>query len=499
MPCVQKEPRLSKPPRIRVAPIGADCTEGDRAVQLAHGYIVDLYDWQEDIQRCWFAEDPSGRYACPTCGVLIPRQNGKTKGCIASRMFYGAAMKGEKIRYSAHRVDTTLEMFDIFVELFGDPHKPSDEWPYPELNKLVDKFTFNNGHQKITLKNGGSLRFVARSTGAGRGSTVDVNIYDEAQFLTDEQLSAALPAQSAAPSKNPQVIYAGTPPSELAATGEVFGRVRKNAIDGAGGISWHEWSVGELGDVSDRSRWFETNPSLGLSLLESQVEAEMLNMAPDTFAIERMCLWPEKLSLKAINDEKWAESATSADGGKDGKPLAPPDGEIAKLAAGVKFAPDGGRVCVAIAAMLKGDKALPSVHVELVFDESTFGGLDGIMEWCADRSDRLALVAVDGKAGGQDFCDNVRSMGMPKRAVHLMTSSEVVSAATKVVNSLNEGRLTHHPDKILDGSATGAEKRKIGTDGYGFGGESLPIEAAAAAVWAVTTTKRNPGQGDMIG
>lgn len=88
---------------------------------------------------------------------------------------------------------------------------------------------------------------------------------------------------------------------------------------------------------------------------------------------------------------------------------------------------------------------------------------------------------------------------MPKRAVHLMVSSEVVSAATKVVNSLNEGRLTHHPDKTLDNSATSAERRKIGADGYGFGGESLPIEAAAAALWAVVTTKRNPGQGDMIG
>ena len=499
MPSVQNGPLLSRPPRIRVAPIGCDCSEGERAVKLARGYIVNLYDWQEDIQRCWFAELQNGKYACPTCGLLMPRQNGKTKGCIASRMLYGAAIRGERIRYSAHRVDTTMEMFEIFVELFGDPHRPSDEWPHPELHDKVAKFTFVNGHQKITFKNGGSLRFVARSTGAGRGSTVDVNIYDEAQFLTDEQLSAALPAQSAAPSRNPQVIYAGTPPSEAAATGEVFGRVRKNAIDGAPGISWHEWSVGELGDVTDRQRWFATNPSLGFSLLESQVEAELYNMANDMFAIERLCFWPETLTPKAINARKWLESETSVDGGADGKRKPPEDGEIAKLAIGVKFAPDGGRACAAIAAMLKGDRALPLVHVELVHDVDTFGGMEHVMQWCADRSDRIALVAADGKAGGQDFCDGVRRMGMPKKAVHLMTSSEVVSAATKLVNALNEGRLTHHPDRILDNSATSAEKRKIGADGYGFGGDSLPIEAAAAALWAVVTTRRNPGQGDMIG
>lgn len=61
-----------------------------------------------------------------------------------------------------------LEVFDIFVEMFGDPRVPQDDWERPELSRQlhdrVRKWNFNNGHQKIEFKNGGFIRFVSRAT-----------------------------------------------------------------------------------------------------------------------------------------------------------------------------------------------------------------------------------------------------------------------------------------------------------------------------------------------
>ena len=109
--------------------------------------------------------------------------------------------------------------------------------------------------------------------------------------------------------------------------------------------------------------------------------------------------------------------------------------------------------------------------------------------------DELTLVdKVEQKAVSerQDLVDSLVAAGMPKRAVHLMQTSEVVAAASKSVRMLDEGKLTHKPNESLDASALGATKRKVGGDGYGFGGDSCPIESAAAATWAVMTTRRDP-------
>ena len=81
---------------------------------------------------------------------------------------------------------------------------------FPELNALVKEVRRTNGQEAIVLKNGGSVEFVARTKGSGRGYSVDVLVIDEAQELTEDQLAAMLPTISA--SSNPQILYTGTPP-----------------------------------------------------------------------------------------------------------------------------------------------------------------------------------------------------------------------------------------------------------------------------------------------
>ena len=490
-------PSPGRPPRVRVAH-GEPCWWEENAEDFAEfcaAYINPLHDWQADVAACWVAEDDDGKYVHQTCGLLVPRQNGKTEvieGRIAFGMLFANGGRGEVIAYSAHRVDTTLEMFQKLLDLFGDSRLGPEDWRHPELHELVESETFTNGHQAIRLRNGARVMFNARSTGSQRGFTCDVQVYDEAGFLTDDQLSSSKSTTSSAPQKNPQTIYAGTPPSEHGVYAEPFGRARQNAMAGFPHICWHEWSVGDFDAkmLGDRNVWAEVNPSLGANLLWSAVESELADMSPEKFAIERLCWWPETASAHAFNAQRWAEAAT------DG----PDDADVAKLAVGVKFAPDGLQVCASVAALVRGeDRSRDMVHVELAHDGDTLGGVQWLVDWLVDGRARVAEVYIDGKSGAANLGGTLVRAGFPKRAVHVMSSGDAVTAATMAVNMLAEGRLTHYADEALDASVRGAVKRKVGTDGYGLGGDSCAAESMCAATMAVVTTRRDPRRKQLVG
>lgn len=467
-------PQIERPPRIRVVDTSGDIEDAEYGIELANAYLLKLYDWQEDVVASWLARSPeTKKYVHPTCGLILPRQNGKTKGVIGARMLIGAVFYGEKIRYSAHRVATMLEMWEIFVNLFGDPRLK--HWDFPELHEITKRVSLQNGHLFISLKNGGVINFVARSTGSGRGNTVDVNIYDEAQYMTETQLTNALPSQSASPSGNPQVIYVGTPPDYIESTGEVFGRVRENVLNGASGICWHEWSVDKLGDVSDKNRWYETNPSLGYSLLESAVVNEFNNMSPESFALERLALWSKRDTLKAIDEADW--EATIDDNF---------NGKYEKYCVGIKFAPNGAQISMSVAMLLEDG----STYCELVKNEMNTTSQVEFINWIVERQNKIALVAIDGKSGADELHERLIKRGINRNAVKVMGTRDVVSAATMLNSSLEERTIKHHSGKVIDESAKSALKRKIGSDGYGFGDNSIPLESLSFANWAVRTTKR---------
>lgn len=466
-------PQLKTPPRIRRVNPNGRTTQAEIALKLIKHYIIDLYDWQEDVFFTWLALNEHNKYIHPSVGLILPRQNGKSKAVIAARMFVGAVLYGEKIRYTAHRVDTMLEMWDIFVDIFGDTRNTYAR--FPELRALVARMSHQNGHRHITLKNGGELIFSARSTGAGRGNTIDVMIYDEAQYVTEVQQAAAVPSLSAGKRKNSQVIYVGTPPDYIESHGEVFGNVRNNAINGAEGIAWHEWSVEKIGDVSDTTRWYATNPSLGLSLMEDRVRDEYNTMKPEAFARERLAYWAPISETMAINLDWW--NATKVDGD---------DGKFEKFCVGVKFAPNGAQISMS-AAKLKEDG---TTFCELVMNECDTTNQVEFINWIKARKDKIALVAIDGKSGADELNTRLVRAGLSRSAVKVMTTREVVTAATMLTSSLEERTMEHHDDEVLDLSAAETTRRKIGQDGYGFGDNSIPIESLSFANWAARTTNR---------
>jgi hypothetical protein len=340
-----RRPNPHPGPRVLWRQKGVSNDSAD-AIFLASGYGLAPDDWQAPIIDGWLARRRDGKWCHGRCGLAVPRQNGKN-GAIEIRELYGMVILGEAILHTAHEVKTARKAFKRLKSFFGE--KAEDpKAKYPELNALVREVRNTNGQEAIILKDvwyydgglvrsagspgpgaefvarGGSVEFVARSSGSGRGFTVDVLILDEAQHLDDDELEAIRSAVSSAPLGNPQVIYAGTPPDEeKGQTGEVWTRVRSKANKDKR-LCWIEYGApdGPMPDPDDMDLLYAANPALGLvhangahGLQMDVISDEKADLSPEGYARERLGWWgrgPEKASKGVIDTTRWGELKVSA-------------------------------------------------------------------------------------------------------------------------------------------------------------------------------------------
>ena len=254
-----QSPRLGVEPKRRY-------TDGGDAADLVSAYGLIPDEWQRLVLDAWLGRDEFDKFTATTCGLSVPRQNGKNAVIEMAELYHLVAI-GSKILHTAHEVRTARKAFLRLAGFFSDPR-------YPELSGMVSYIRRTNGQEAIELVNGASIEFSARSKGAARGFTVDMAVFDEAQFLTNEQLEAITSTMAAAPLGNRQMVFTGTPPSPTMPC-EVFGNVRADAINGTDKkLAWHEWSVENPPKASDFSgvieAVYETNPAMGIRLDEQR-------------------------------------------------------------------------------------------------------------------------------------------------------------------------------------------------------------------------------------
>lgn len=467
-------------PRVRLEP-RRDSTDGADAARFASAYGMTPDPWQAAILDVWMGRDDEDMFTATTCGLAVPRQNGKN-ALLEMREFYGLCIMGEQILHSAHEVKTAAEAFRRLASFFENEHE------HPELAAACKAIRRTNGQEAIELKNGGCIRFSARSRGASRGMTFDLVVYDEAQELTDEQLEATMSTMAAAPLGNRQMILTGTPPGPNS-PGTVFQRVRRDALKGADEhLAWHEWSVESFTaeTVADRDVWYETNPALGIRLDESYTEEEWRRMSPDGFARERLGWWSDVETRDAVFTKQEWDALKGEPHEKD---------EKERIGYGVKFSVDGGiySLCVAVRHPVR------KTWIELVDCRPVSGNLQGLADWLCERKDTIAVVAIDGRANTAALIRKLLDGGFPRKAIVATTPSEVAGAASFLYNAVKESSIEHYGQEVLDESAVYSRRRRIGNNGgWGFEststGDSTPIESASLAYWGVMTTKRKPGR-----
>lgn len=463
----------SQEPSVRLAPDYLQSDGLDAAKILRAGGTV-LDPWQADVLDDWLGRSPSGKWAAPTCGGSVPRQNGKSL-LVQGRAEAGMLLYNEQVIYTAHLQKTATETFEEMRDFFESPR----------LKKYVSDIKTALGREQIILKSGARIKFLARTRNGGRGQHGDLLIIDEAQEMDENAQASFLPAISA--SLNPQTVYVGTPP-DPGASGTVFRGIRQRALDGkTERMAWFEFSVDEIGNVKDRQRWADTNPALGRRILPSTVEGESEQMDPDTFARERLGWWApiaeEKQDL-AIDAAAW--DACRSDETK-------PEG---KTAYGIKFSPDGSEICLCGAVIPTEGKA----RVSLIERKQTSRGTQWLADWLNDRYKKAACVVIDGRNGADVLVDKIADTWKIKGSVIRPSAKEMVAAVGMLTDAINEQTVTwYSQQEALRQSAITSVKRPIG-GGWGFGGDDAgPVEAAALALYGAKTSKRDPAKRMRIG
>lgn len=459
-------------PSVRIAP-SYDQTDGGDAEQILRAGKFYLDPWQRTALDDWMAllDD---KWVCSTCGCSVPRQNGKS-GLVQARANAGMVLYNEEVIYTAHLQKTATETFEEMADFFETP----------KLKPKVKDIKTAIGREQIILKSGARVKFLARTRNGGRGQHGDLLIFDEAQELDYDAQASFIPAISA--SLNPQVIYLGTPPDPTA-PGVVFRGIRDKAIAGeTEKTAWFEFSVDEIGDITDHERWAATNPALGRRILMSTIEAELEQLSKADFARERLGWWEpiaERKEAKAIPEEAW--DACASDELK-------PEG---KTAYGIKFSADGAGVCLCGAVIAPDGKT----RVSLIDMKPTGHGLKWLSDFLNQRYNRACCVVIDGRNGVDVLIDKIQDTWRMKGSVIKPSAKDMLAAVGTMTDAINEQTVTwYRQQTALRDSAVTSTRRDL-AGGWAYGGDnSLPIEACALALWGVKTSKRDPARRMRIG
>lgn len=493
---VLAEPALigSQVPTIHVAPEYVS-TAGHEAALLADRAGLVLDPWQRLILNDSLGERPDGKWAAFEAGVIVGRQNGKS-AIFEARIMAGLFLFDEElIMYSAHEFKTAQELFRRIETLISG---------YPPFKRRIKAVSRSKGDEGIELTTGQRVRFLARSTGSGRGFSGDCNIWDECQNLGDGPVDALLPTMSAR--RNPQLWYGGSAPDKDRAPCEQITRVRTRAMSGAARLlAYFEWSATvcsdqcgkdctEHDDPADPQVWAKTNPGLGIRLDVERIEREIESMSTRGFNRERLSVgnYPtESGGWEVISEAAWTDTSDEGSTALD------------PVAFAVDVTPDRSAASIAVA----GAREDGLIHLEVVEHRP---GTAWVVDWFTEphpetgktRLERWKPCAVALDAGGPagslvaDFDDAGIELTPPKYRDAAAACGALYDSVVRPPDAPEDwtSTLRHRPHPALSAALAGAGKRPVGDawawDRRGVSVDISPLVAVTLARWAYVTRPR---------
>lgn len=434
---------------------------GREAVDLAASAGLVLDPWQSYVLDVSLGERADGRWAAFEVALLVPRQNGKG-AILEARELAGLFLFGERlILHSAHEFKTAQEAFRRVLALIdGSDH----------LRKLVAPrgVRTSHGEEGIELRSGARLRFVARSTGSGRGFSGDTVIFDEAYNLSADSMAAMLPTLSARP--NPQLWYTSSAGME---SSEQLTRIRDRGRTGNDpGLAYFEYAADNDADLDDEATWRDANPALGIRIASEFVARERAALPEAEFARERLGLWADARHRDTVIDlSTWAA-------------LADPESQaLDPVAFAVDVTPDRSSAAIAMA----GRRADGLLHTEVIETARGTGWAPARLAELAAKWRPCAIVLdASGPAGSllPDLLD--------LRLAPVTTSArEMGQACGAFYDAAVENRLRHLDQPSLTTALEAARKRPLG-DAWAWhrrdsGADISPLVAATLALYGHAT------------
>lgn len=230
--------------------------------------------WQDGLGQVALGIRADGLFAATIGGITlsIPRQVAKTFIVMRIVVALCTLYPNMTVIWTAHRTRTATHAFGKMKALVMKPAvRPHLQAGSNQGTAIRDA----NGEQQIPFKNGSVIMFGAREQGFGRGfDEVDIEVFDEAQILTDRALEDMVAAtnQSRFP-HGALLFYMGTPPRPND-PGEVFALRRGEALavaerrakgeDVEFDALYVECSADPdiaRADVNDQEQWAIANPS----------------------------------------------------------------------------------------------------------------------------------------------------------------------------------------------------------------------------------------------
>lgn len=450
-------------PRVESVPPTSVTSAGLEAIEFCDSIGLRLDPWQRHVIDRSLGERADGKWAAFEVGLLVPRQNGKG-AVLEARELAGLFLFGERlILHSAHEFKTAQEAFRrVLAHVEGSA----------TLRKRVARVRTSHGEEGIELRSGARLRFVARSTGSGRGFTGDTVILDEAYNLAAEGMAALLPTLSARP--NPQIWYtssAGMPGSDQ------LRKVRERGLAGGSKrLAYFEWSAPTDLSLDDRDGWAQANPALGIRIDEEFIESERDAMDDGGFARERLGVWFDPSAQMVIDGAKWQS-------------LADPDSKVADP---VVFAVDANPERSGAAIAVAGRRSDGLGHVEVVEARTGTGWVvDRVAELHAKWRPRAWILDPSSAAGA--WLPALQERGIEPV---LVTGREMAQACGALYEDVVESAALRHLDQpVLNAALSGARKRPLG-DAWGWHRRNSDIDisplVAVTLAWHGVATHSQP-------
>lgn len=406
---------------------------GLEAVELAESAGLILDPWQRAVLDDALGERDDRKWAAFEVALLVPRQNGKGS-VLEARELAGLFLFGERLLlHSAHEFKTASEAFRRLLFLIENT---------PELDRQVMRVRTSHGEEGVELKSGQRIRFVARSTGSGRGFTGDTVILDEAYNLPAKAMAALMPTMSGRSVEgNPQLWYASSAPLPEESSVTLRGLCQRGRKGGANRLCYIEYSADPDSPLDDRGQWEQANPGLHVRIDPEFVQSERQAMDADTFARERLGIFPDAQDESAVPMLDWHACLTPNMRLED------------PVALGVDVTPSLSWGAIAAAApTATGD------GVELIdHQRGTSWIVPRLQELVANHA--VSTIIVDRVSAANSLVAAMEEAGLPVRRVD---TPEHKAACGELYSAIVDHTLQHLDQPGLEAAVVGASKRDVG-------------------------------------
>ncbi len=489
-PTRSSERRLSDVASHVVLPKGVASTGWPKVESKCRELGIAFRDWQPDVGRTILAKRADGKYAATIggTGISIPRQVGKT--FIVAAIVFALCLLRPKLTviWTAHRLRTSEETFGK-MQGFAKRKRIA-----PHIRKIV----LGSGDEAIEFRNGSRILFGARERGFGRGfDEVDVLIFDEAQILTDSALDDMIPATNQSrQDTGALLLFMGTPPKP-ADPGEVFTRMRTEALSGEDeDTGWIEISADDgheftpLPAALTEADWVQiakANPSFPEDTPREAILRMRKKLGSDSFRREGAGVWdkPKAIQERPIPIAAW--SALEIDPGA--VPVEPP-GYYS-----LSVSPE--RIAYIGVAIRNDEK----IFLDLA-EASRMDDPRKVVQWFTERrKGRKIYVAIDGRDPAASLVNELRANTI---RVNVLSQSDSGRACVGLASDVEAEAVEHVGQSVIAAALAVANKKPIGKSGQWEYDPESPIDALAGLRAIVNarfgiTLKASPTEGRTSG